>query len=175
METSTPVAERREVCLVEADDSPIGRDCHNSAQTPSMLSNDSEDGIPTSRTKAGISDEINSMAVTPEKEMSPDTMGRKLALHSIDIIKASVNNANVPELREEEDHRLELSVNTFAKRSDGTIRPGMISGDINGQSVEAVVHPVGMDQMNKNPLMGGFERSVSMDEMNKAPTRGGMC
>ena len=163
METSTPVAERREVCLVEADDSPIGRDCHNSAQTPSMLSNDSEDGIPTSRTKAGISDEINSMAVTPEKEMSPDTMGRKLALHSIDIIKASVNNANVPELREEEDHRLDLSVNTFGKRSDGSIRAGMISG---------VVQPVGMDQMNKNPLMRGFERSVSMDEMNKAPTRG---
>ena len=163
METSTPVSDRREVCLVEADDSPIGKCNQECDQTPSILSNDSEDGIPTCKTKAGISDEINAMAVTPEKELSPDTMGRKLALHSIDIIRAAVDNANVPELREEEDHTLALSVNTFAKRSDGTINPGRIPRNIDGREVVMELQPVGMDGMNKNPLIGGAKRSVDMD------------
>ena len=147
---------------------PLGNVTRNATRhLVSILSNESEDGIPTCKTKAGISDEINSMTVTPEKELSPDTMGRKLALHSIDIIRAAVDNANVPELREEEDHTLALSVNTFAKRSDGTINPGRIPRNIDEQEGVMELQPVGMDGMNKNPLMGGAERSVDMDGMNK--------
>ena len=80
----------------------------------------------------------------------------------------------MPELRDEEDHMLALSVNTFAKRSDGTINPGRIPRNIDEQEGVMELQPVGMDGMNKNPLMGGAERSVDMDGMNKTPVRGGV-
>ena len=59
METSTPISGRREINLIELeDDSPIG----NNAQSSSCASDVSSEVIPTSKTKAGISDQTMLMA-----------------------------------------------------------------------------------------------------------------
>ena len=53
--------------------------------------NESIENIPTSKKKAGLSDDVYLMAVTPPCEWSPDIMDRKLA----DIVGAYKNNEMV--------------------------------------------------------------------------------
>ena len=153
METSTPISSRREPQLMELeDDSPIGD--NNDASEMSVLS---EELIPVSKNTAGISNELDSMAVTPPKELSPDTMGLKLALHTVDIVKSSVNNHLVAELWEEEEHILDLGENSFAKMEVGQ------------KPCSKIKWSAGMDDMNKMDCReDGGERSVDMDGMNKA-------
>ena len=55
------------------------------------------------------------MVVTPPRIESPDTYERKLALHSMEIAKAS--KSKIPELLEQESHPVELVNNPFAKRT----------------------------------------------------------
>ena len=152
METSTPISSRREPQLMGLeDDSPIGD--NSDASGMSVLS---EEVIPVSKNKAGISNELDSMAVTPPKELSPDTMGLKLALHTVDIVKSSVNNHLVAELWEEEEHILDLGENAFAKKEVGQ------------NSCSKIKWPAGMNDMNKVDCReDGGERSVDMDGMNK--------
>ena len=180
METSTPISGRREINLIEIeDDSPIGNDARSSP----CASDVSSDVIPTSKTKAGISDNVDGLEVTPPKEDSPDTRDRKLALHCMDIVRAAVNKDGLAELQEHETHAIPLPENPFAKRvgppitfSDRAV--GMdsmnkpLSGGVNGN------RPVGMDSMNKTPKRGGntgdiTNGAVAMDEMNKNPIGGG--
>ena len=88
METSTPVLAHREPQpILMDDDSPINETNHSVINSSS-----SSEKIPDYKRKAGISNEVNSMAVTPEKELSPDTMDKRLVLHSIDIVRASQDN-----------------------------------------------------------------------------------
>ena len=161
METSTPVNERREARVIDVDDSPIGSNSQSTSQVPSIISNDSDstEVISTTKNKAGISNEVNSMAMPPPQEYSPDTMEKRLVLHSMDIIRASVNNDRVKELHESETHTLDLSVNPFARRSDGTIKAsmtGMMYAENNAPNVDGVdEQSVGLDGMNKDPLGGG--------------------
>ena len=71
METSTPVSGRREAPLIDmGEDSPIERGDHQR----SNVSDDSSDIIPTSKVKAGLSNDMDIMAVTPPKEYYPDTI-----------------------------------------------------------------------------------------------------
>ena len=178
METSTPILERRETTLIDMEeDSPI-----NKCVDRSCTSDESGDIIPTSKVRAGLSNEIDVMAVTPPKEYSPDTMDKKLALHTIDIVKASVNNEKVLELREQVTHVLPLSENTFSKRDDLSIRAAAVDGMnriLQEDSMDVSTRAVGMNGMNKNPLDGDIDVSldnngaVGMDGMNKTPLRGG--
>ena len=190
METSTPVAARRETVLIDlGDDSPIGE----SRSMSSELSALSDEVIPESKTRAGMSNELHSMVVTPPKEMSPDTMDRRLALHTIDIVKASENNPLVTELMEEREHILQLSENPFAKKDVVEVdieqipivgsaaampsQPLQQQGGMDGLNMKAtntVEQVAGMDGMNKKEDEAGIcVRPVGMDGMNKETVRGG--
>ena len=171
MDTSTPITSRRETQLIVLDDeSPIG----GNSDTSSGMSSD--EVIPGSKTKAGMSNELNSMAVTPPKELSPDTMCLKLALHSVDIVNSSKNNHLVAELWEEEEHILAIGENTFAKKDVEDVNQEPCSnlkwsddaiGFNNGPDI-VVKQSGGMDGMNKNEsVMVDSKQSVAMDGMNK--------
>ena len=93
METSTPVSLRRDTPILDlTDDSLIGKE---SSDTSSVYS-------------ASEDNEMDSIAVTPPKELWPDTIDRKLALHAIDLVKASVNNTRVLEMQEHEVHTVKI-------------------------------------------------------------------
>ena len=189
MESSTPISGRREPLLIELEeDSPINvGDRERSAN-----SDESVDMVPTSKVKAGLSNEIDTMSVTPVKEFSSDTMDKRLALHCADIVNSSKHNANLAELREQVPYILPLAENSFAKRSDGNaveqddVQAVGVEGMNNPQPEEGVEAPtldansaVGVDGMNKPLPGGGVELStmngaVGMDEMNKTPERGGV-
>ena len=181
METSTPISERRESTLIELEeDSPIGKSFDDQLQN-SLYSNDSSDVIPSARKKAGISNDIDIMAVTPPQEVSPDTMDRRLALHYVDIARSSKDNNKVQELHESGELVHDIATNTFAKRSDGQVRDRAIAiegnkvgvvGEMNENPVREGDGAVVMDEMNKNPGRGE-NGAVVMDEMNKSP-RGGV-
>ena len=94
------------------EDSPIEGDKSSQSSTYSAT----EDTIPDEKRKAGASNELNSMVVTPPRLLSPDTYERKLALHSMEIANAS--NRKIPELQEREVHSAELEINPFAKRTN---------------------------------------------------------
>ena len=164
MESSTPISGRREPLLIELEeDSPINvGDRERSAN-----SDESVDMVPTSKVKAGLSNEIDTMSVTPVKEFSSDTMDKRLALHCADIVNSSKHNANLAELREQVPYILPLAENSFAKRSDGNaveqddVQAVGVEGMNNPQPEEGVEAPtldansaVGVDGMNK-PLPGG--------------------
>ena len=184
MEASTPVSNRRETVLIDMDDSsPIDK----LSQEGTLTSEESFDTIPTSKKKAGISDEIDTMAVTPEKEYSPDTMDRKLALHTIDLVKSAVNNDGLLELREQEAHVLPISENPFKKNDcqrsgRSTVDPVMNWSDgMNGMnnSLNGVGGSdngtVGMNGMN-NPQIGVGRVNNgddAIDGMNKPLPKGG--
>ena len=177
METSTPVSERRETQLIDlGEDSPIGTEVQNG----STVTDDSGDIIPTEKVKAGLSNDVDSMVVTPPKEISPGTMDKRLALHCIDLVNASVNNVRVLEMREQEVHTLNLSENSFSKKSNGTKSGDQAVGmdGMNkipsGKRLESS-RAVGVDGMNKTPLGEKLEcnRAVGMDDMNKTPIGGG--
>ena len=175
MDTSTPVNVRRETKLLDLEDSPIDIEPQNSSQGCSGANDYSDETIPTSKTKAGLSNEVDTMAVTPPPVISPDTMDRRLMLHSIDIIKASEKNDRVTELHEGVDHTLSIGLNAFARRSDGTIGAGAVLIDVDSNEGKKDERSVVMDGMNKDPLGGDKGvRSVVMDEMNKDPLGGGM-
>ena len=185
MDSSTPISQRREPCLLEmTEDSPIDIDRSSQSSTYSAT----EDTIPDEKRKAGASNELDSMAVTPPRIESPDTYDRKLALHSMVIAKAS--NSKIPELLEQESHPVELLNNPFAKRdtAGGDVnRLNLLFGDGLGASrktyaadlmdcrrEEEMVRAVDMDGMNKSPSGGrGNNRAVAMNGMNKTPMRGG--
>ena len=98
------------------DDSPVGA----SSDSTSLGSlNFTDEKSPDSKTNAGMSNELCSMAVTPPKEWSPDTMDKRLVLHCEDIASASVGNPLVNELRGEHIQTPDLSNNSFAKMIDG--------------------------------------------------------
>ena len=197
MDTSTPISTRREQKLIELeDDSPIG------ISTGSKLSDacdTSEEKIQDVKNKAGMSNEINSMNVTPPRDFSPETMDKRLAAHSFIIAKASENNLLTPELREEGELVFELSDNPFAKRDGGNdpvthqasvrwpdsvneIHKSLTTESDSAHGMDAMnknkdenvgsEQVVGMDGMNKN-CTGGVPRSVGMDEMNKDCSGGG--
>ena len=164
MECSTPVSERRETAMIEmGDDSPILKDDSTSSDTYSE-----NDMISDTKRKAGMSNEMDSMAVSPCKELSPDSMDRRLALHCADIARASVNNPRVAEMQEQNAHTTSLAENPFAK-SDAKNTGGK-------QADVVATRSVGMDGMNKDLFPGGEQgssRAVGMDGMNKTPMRGG--
>ena len=82
METSTPIAARRESQQIDlGEESPIGGEGSNSLETPDI----SDERIQDSKNKAGLSNEMDSMNVTLPKEVSPNTMDKRLALHCADI------------------------------------------------------------------------------------------
>ena len=183
METSTPVSGRRENKLIDlGEDSPIGAN----EQNVSSVTDDSGDIIPTTKVKAGLSNEVDILAVTPTKELSPDTMDKRLALHCVDIVKASVKNERVLELQEEEAHLLELSDNSFnravkltkespwsqrTKRSDVGVMVGAQGAGIVGINNTPLGKmpntAAGMDGMNNTPLgENSTNGTVGMDGLN---------
>ena len=182
MEASTPVSERRETLLIDMEDSsPINK----SDSIQSEVSLESSDNIPTEKMKAGLSDEIVVMNMTPPKELSPDTMDRKLALHCVDIVKAGVNNDKVMELQEHESHAITLSENPFSKKDTAVNVNGAAGMDEMNKTTGGVGEKppseegngtVDMDEMNKtpagvdlSPTREGGNGAVGMDEMNKTP------
>ena len=173
MECSTPVSGRREPPQLLGEDSPILGDSSNSS---SSTYSESADVISQMKRKAGMSNEVDSMVVTPSKECSPDTMDKRLALHTAAIVRAAVNNPLVMELQEQETHTTTLAENSFAKRD--TKETGAILVDDEGQGAMVEAQSVGMDGMNKDLFRGGEQvkvsRSVDMDGMNKDPLQGGV-
>ena len=168
MECSTPVSEMREPPKLLGEDSPIMGD----SSSASCTSNESTDTISQVKRKAGISNELDGMNVTPTKELSPDSMDRRLALHTIDIVKAAVNNPLVEELREYETHTISLAENSFTSRKPVDL--GAAAGMVVLQPADVnVTQSVGMNGMNKTPEGGVHElQSVGMNGMNKTPERG---
>ena len=183
METSTPISTRREPVLIDmGDDSPVGA----SSDSTSLGSiNSTDEKIPDSKTKAGMSNELHSMAVTPPKEMSPDTMDKRLALHCEDIASASIGNTLVDELRGEHIQTPDLSNNSFAKMIGGKvidIQKNTAAGNDATSRIKCPQtfgmcgmkevaptdgkQPVSMDGMNIETPSGGSQ-SVAMDGMNK--------
>ena len=165
IQTSTPVHERRDTKIIDMEeDSPINRDTSGKDQS-SVGSNESIENIPTSKKKAGISDDVHVMAVTPPCEWSPDTMDRRLAEHCVDIVRASKNNEMVLELQENVEHSRNLTTNIFAKRSDGSVGVGArvdpVEDTDEGNQDAAIV-----DARNTGSTS---EQAVAMDEMNKTP------
>ena len=172
METSTPISIHREPKPIILDeDSPIND--ANQLEDNSVSSNEK---IPDCKLKAGMSNELNSLAVTPESELSSETMGRRLALHSIDIVKASQDNPLIAELKEDHEHILELSMNTFSNKEkvdDLGMSPVIKwSAEVDDNDDVKVARSAGMDGMNKTPV-GKSLRSVGMDRMNKTSFGGG--
>ena len=85
METSTPTNLRRETKLIVLGESPIEGGLTEQDNKP-----DSIDGHGMSGTqRAGLSGEIDSMAVTPPKQVSPNTENRKLYKGARNIINAA--------------------------------------------------------------------------------------
>ena len=178
METSTPIMGRRDTCVMELDEnSPIGYERSDTSDSYTA----SDDKIADSRAKAGLSNEMNSVVVTPPKELSPNTMDLKLALHARDIVRASADNSKVPELREQDLHTIGMAENPFAYREDGqqvasvgqieligvNRNPGEDPADVTGRAAV-------MDEMNKTPEKDPGDvtgRAVGMDEMNKDPEK----
>ena len=172
MEASTPISGHREPMLINmGDDSPInGENSDRSGSTEGSL-----DVIPSSKVKAGLSDDINIMAVTPQKEFSPDTMDKKLALHCIDIVNASTQNAGLVELRELDPHILPLSENSFAGKTveaqpnevpeQVTYQEELQTGGVVGINKPYPMEDAGDLTIDKNGAVG-------MDEMNKSPIGG---
>ena len=64
------------------EDSPLGESQSN---TSNRLSDNTDEKIPDAKTKAGMSNELHSMVVTPTKDMSPDTIDQRLALHCVTL------------------------------------------------------------------------------------------
>ena len=168
MDTSTPISSRREVKLIEMEeDLPIEKDKSNHSNSYDT----SDDKIPLEKVKAGMSGEVNSMVVTPEKELSPDTYERRLALHTMDIARASENNPKVLELHEQNMYRPDLSENPFSKKVTAHVQDANEIFESAGASRQSA----GIDGMNKSPLGGEKDgRTVGMDGMNKAPPKGGL-
>ena len=175
MSTSTPISTRREQKLIDIeDDSPIGISMGNKS---SDACDTSDEKIQDVKNKAGMSNELNSMNVTPPSELSSETMDKKLAAHSFIIAKASECNLLTPELREEGEIVLELNDNPFAKRDGGndpvTPHEQLVGMDeMNKSDAGGDSRIVGMDGMNKSGT-GGIPRPVGMDEMNKSDAVGG--
>ena len=176
MDSSTPISQRREPCVLDlGEESPIERE---KSSTSNSTYSASEDVVPVEKNKAGVSNELDSMLVTPPKVLSPDTYDKKLALHSLVISKAS--NHKIPELHGEDVQQLDLDLeeNPFSNKG-GKIMPtsevSAIFGPIRPETGEVAVQSVGMDGMNKTPMGEDvLKRSVAMDGMNKTPVRGGM-
>ena len=155
------------------DESPIDRDKSSSSSSY----NTSSDVVPDEKSRAGISNELDSVAVTPPRDLSLETYEKKLALHAKAIADAAENNSSVPELQELSGQVLDMDVNPFARKNNG--EPGHVrSVGMNGMNKtpegESLLDGVvGMDGMNKSPGRGESDkRPVGMNGMNKAPLGG---
>ena len=180
MEFSTPINTRRETSLMEmCDDSPINKDSSTNSSTYSA----SDDVVQNVKVRAGMSNELDTMNVTPPAVMSPESFDKRLALHAAEIVKADSGNRRIPELQEQEVHTIEIAINTFAKRDGEPVKSSVLfapdtseraqhDSSVNGQ------RSGGMEGMN-NGLIGSDEargdalRSVGIDGMNKAAEGGG--
>ena len=155
METSTPLLDRRESNLLDMDDdSPILKDDSGASSAYS----ESSDTIPEAKVKAGMSNELDTMAVTPPKELSPESMDRKLALHTVDLVKASVNNTKVLEMQEEETHTIRMADNPFARK------------DINAVVNEDAHTTDEKREECSNVELDGMDDYLQVDEMGKVET-----
>ena len=174
METSTPISTRRESKVLDiSDDSPVALNTGNASIEAVDITDET---IQDTRSKAGISNEIDSMAMTPTKELSPNTMDIKLALHCVDIVRSSVGNPLVTELSENHDHTPDISVYKFAEK-DQVCEAVMhkISFSASQEPVVAITQNArddGVNEINESPS-GGRNQTVGMDGMNKKPLRGG--
>ena len=85
METSTPVHLRRETKLIDLGESPINQDLpeHDSNQDST-----NDDGIAGTE-RAGVSGGVDVIAITPEKEISPNTQNIKLYKGADNLVKAA--------------------------------------------------------------------------------------
>ena len=160
------------------EDSPLESDI-------SSLYSPSDDKVPDTKQKAGMSNEMNSVVMTPPQLVSPDTMDRKLALHARDLVTASTNNLGLLEMQELAIHTVNMTENPFAKRDDG--RQGGDLADPIGDEAESmedkniasvgVLQAVGMNGMNNasNPMPeeANIIQSAAMDGMNNPPIGGG--
>ena len=65
MNSSTPISQRREPCVLDlGEESPIERE---KSSTSNSTYSASEDVVPVEKNKAGVSNELDSMLVTPPK------------------------------------------------------------------------------------------------------------
>ena len=163
------------------EDSPIDKERSDN----SISYNTSDDVIQDQKQKAGMSDEVNTLNMTPPTEQSPDTYERKLALHVSDIVKANMNNFNIPELHENVHESIAIENNSFARKGEtNPVRLQDIfgpqpSGVILANSTNGGIRSGGMEGMNNGSHQAsygasdGIPRPVGMDGMNKSPGRGG--
>ena len=160
-----PISTRREPVLIDmGDNSPVGA----SSDSTSLGSlNSTDEKIPDSKTKAGISNDLCSMAVTPPKEWSPDTMDKRLVLHCEDNASASVGNPLVNELRGEHIQTPDLSNNSFAKMIGGKEINDQKNTAAGSDATPRINFPqtFGMCGMKEVATTDG-KQPVSMDGMN---------
>ena len=163
MDTSTPISNRREVKLIGMEDnSLIEREKSNHSSTY----NDSDDKIPSVEVKAGMSDMVNSMLMTPQKEMSLEMYERKLAMHSMLLARAPENNPNVLELQEQDVPPLDLEENPFSERDNVQVQGPCRIFDKGAHSTGDIVND------GSDGGAGGVQRSVGMNGMNRHPLGG---
>ena len=156
------------------EDSPLGV---SQSSASSGLSDNTDEKIPNEKTKAGMSNELNSMVVTPPKDLSPNSMDLRLAFHCADIASAAMGNPLVKELKDELVQAVDLTNNPFAKCDKGvkaTGRDENVPG-INDKSGVGLMNnlahkddgqPAAVDGSNTE-TPGGASRSVGMNGMNK--------
>ena len=187
METSTPLHGRRETKMVDMEEDSSIENCDISS-----LYSPSDDKIADSKQKAGMSNEMDSVVMTPPKLVSPETMDRRLALHARDLVTASVNNPGLQEMQEQVMQTADMSKNPFAKRDDGRQVIDLIDPGENDNALEDRRHAAGVEGMDKastegqqavgvigmnkapekEPEEANFIRAVGMDEMNNSPIGG---
>ena len=150
VESSTPLGDRREVILVPLDDSPIGG--APGEQEESESSNNGSTGsdcISTQRNRAGISNELDTTALTPVKELSSGTFDQNLYGGVEDLARSGVGN--VYELRNENLVTIpSIDKNWFAKTN--TMEPV----GVDDYSMEIV------EEERKPPLILGRSATLSL-------------
>ena len=148
VESSTPLGDRREVILVPLDDSPIGG--APGEQEESESSNNGSTGsdcISTQRNRAGISNELDTTALTPVKELSSGTFEQNLYGGVEDLTRSGVGK--VDELRNENLATIpSINKNWFAKTN--------------------AMEPVGVDDYSMEPV-GVDDYSMEIVEEERKP------
>ena len=121
MDTSTLTNARREAILIDMDEQSSILEDKSTASEPSYSS--TEDTINKTKTRAGVSNEMDSTVLTPYKESSPNTMERKLAIGSRDLVVGV--NGSINELKNEDLPAVPLVDNYFNQRNNQVqARPG---------------------------------------------------
>ena len=126
MDTSTPTNTRREVQLITLDDeSPIkwgvlkadggNVDHEKSGKSDTTTDNSGEGNSQMISVRAGISNELDSTALSQYIEPSPDTMDRRLAGAAKDIAVGAKIKQIVPELADETVPESPIGQNFYRK------------------------------------------------------------